>query len=276
MKTVGSIILAAVAFLGFNGLWQRPAMAQVACGAILTSDTTLTATDPVVTTACPKSGLILGDSITLDCNGLTIKGKNKGDGIGVASGVEGATIQNCAVDNFETGITLGGLGSHYVDGVVVTRNKMNGIDVITDFNWVNAAVSRGNGRIGIQVKGDGNEVDGSVALENGRAGFYITGKNHYFDTNFSISNGEEGFSGSGRAVTFSLNNAISNKRDGLIYGGGSKNEPNDFSENKAIGNGGNGIVVSGSNPDANIDDGDNRGIANSGPIQCQIAGQTCF
>ncbi|MBI4489830.1 MAG: right-handed parallel beta-helix repeat-containing protein [Deltaproteobacteria bacterium] len=283
MKRNCFFILLCVGIAALMGLRARPAVAQVYCGATLTTDTTLIPTDPVVfdpaaqpgDTACAQSGLILGDAITLDCAGLTLKGKGKGTGINIAAGVEGATILNCTVDNFQTGIKLGGLGSHSVEGAVVMNNKINGVELPTDFNFLTGMLSRKNGRMGFLIRGVGNAVEGSVALENGKAGFSIRSKEHSLDSNFSILNGEQGFEGSGRIVAFSLNNAISNKGNGLNFTGGSVNEPNDFSENKAIANGGNGIFVGGANPDANVDSGGNKGLANTGPIQCQIAGQPC-
>lgn len=275
MKMHRLFILACAAILLLAGPAQAPAFAQVACGEALTHDATLARHDPVTTGACPRNGLILGDGVTLDCSGLTIAGKGRGTGIGVASGAEGVTIINCVVDNFETGIDLGGLGSHTVEGAVVLRSKANGLEILTDSNTVTGTVAQKNGKIGFYIKGDGNDVETSVALENGKAGFSIGGKNHYLDSNFSISNGADGFIGTGRAISFSLNSAISNKGDGVNFGSGSVNEPNEFSENKAISNGGNGILVGGSNPDAAVDYGDNKGTANSGPVQCQIAREPC-
>ena len=284
MTFKGAVVLLCWAILAPLVIGDTAAGAKIRCGNTLTDDVTLTSSDPVVfdfetqpgDTPCSKDGLVLGDGVTLDCAGLTLRGRGKGIGIHVTKDAEGVFIENCVVDSFATGIQLKGFGFHGVEETAVLNNRRNGVDVLTEGNFLSGVVLKGNGRMGFQVKNIGNDLsDGNVALGNGKDGFRIGGKKHFFDSNFSIQNGGAGFRGSGRDTFFSVNISIGNQGDGLNFKGGSVEFPNDFGDNRAIANGGNGIFVGGGNPEKNFDSGGNRGIANAGSVQCEIAKQPC-
>ena len=269
-------VLTMLASLGAVGVWATPALALVDCGATITTNTTLTAADPVTTTICKSNGVsIKGDNITLDCGGLTIKGKGAGAGVRLVSGASGATIQNCVVDSFVKGLLLGGPGGNFVMNVVAQNNKDAGVVATSNANFLLTVLSRNNGGFGFQLSGTGNGTDGAVALENTKAGFSIKGKEADIENSLAISNGAEGFIGNLKSSFFFGNSAIGNTSDGFKMGGGSTSLPNEYDECKAIANGGNGLVVSGTNPDANFDGGGNVGLANAGAIGCQIAGVAC-
>jgi len=212
-QCIAPLFVGVLAILGFS---ETPAVAQVGCGATLTTDTTLTPTEPVVfdlvaqpgDTPCSSTALILGDAITLDCAGLTLKGNGKGIRVTVAKGVEGVSILNCTVETFTTGIQHGGLRSHAVEEALVINSKGNGVEVLSDFNFLIGVHAQQNVGSGFQIKGLGNEVDDSVAFDNGKAGFSIKGKEPFFDSNLALQNGTAGFEGSGRNIVFSLNEAI--------------------------------------------------------------------
>jgi len=283
MGARGLFVLASVAVLAV-GLWSAPAVAQVPCGATITTDTTLTPSDPVVfdpiaqpgDTPCLGTAITFGASfITLDCSGLTIRGSGSGRGIRVPLGIEGVTILNCVVERFGTGIRLRGRGSHTVVGSAVTDNADAGLESDSDFNSIVGTLARGNRGPGFRIAGVGSVVSESVALQNAKAGFIVNGRKHFVDTSFSILNGGDGFVGTIRGAGIAANDAIANGGHGFLFDGGSLDFPNDYSDNKAIANRGNGILVKGLNPDVNVDSGGNRGLANGGPIQCQIAGQPC-
>jgi hypothetical protein len=258
-------------------LWSAPAAAQVTCGAKLKADTTLTATDPVVTGVCPFHGLgLAADFITLDCAGLTIKGSRAGKGLRLLPGTEGVTIQNCVVEGFATGIFLGAGGGAFVFNVVSQNNKNDGIATDSNFNFFVNVLSRGNGAAGFKLAGLGNGGEGAIALQNGKAGFQMAGREIDLSSSLSISNGAQGVVGSNvKESFFSLITSIANTGDGMTVAGGTVERPNSFGEIRAWANGGNGLLVPGTNPDANFDDGGNSGLANTGAIQCQIAGAPC-
>jgi hypothetical protein len=278
MRSLAVAVALAVCVPAAPGAWTDAVFAQVSCGDELTADTTLTDTDPVVTGVCPKHGLLLGASspgvgVTLDCGGRTIAGSGKGIGLKVGPGVEGATILNCVVDGFKSGIVLGGAGFHGVFGGVVTDSTGDGVTVSSDGNVVGGVVVQNNRGYGIKVSGRENEVgETSVAIGNGKAGLFVRGKSHVIDGTVAVGNAGEGLAGSGTDLTISGNLAVDNAGTGMAFRGGSARLPNFFFGNKAISNAGNGIVVTGAN---NVDDGENLGVANLGAVQCAIAGQAC-
>ena len=259
------------------------AEAQVPCGATLTADTTLTSADPVVfdpvaqpgDTPCRRGGLVIGDAITLDCAGLTIKGGGSDTGLKIASGVEGASIVNCVIEGFQTGIELNGKGSHVLDRTVAINNKGTGVNIPSDFNSVTATLATKNGGVGIQIKGDGNVVDQSLAVENGKAGFTIGGKENAVSGSVAVLNGAEGMLGGAKQTAVNGNVFVKNKTDGLKFQGASEESPNSFGDNKAFANGGNGIVVIGRNADLNTDEGGNVALSNAGAVQCRIGPDLC-
>jgi hypothetical protein len=278
-RTTLVALVAMLAWLG-PGIVTH-AVAQVRCGATISTDTTLTTSDPVVFNAgtpadapCTGSGLILRSGVTLDCGGLTLKGRGAGTGISAPSG-EAVTITNCVVDAFGIGIQVGGLGSHTVQGVRVLNSRSNGVVVSGDFNTVTGVVSARNGGVGFQVRGDDNQIGPTnVARDNARGGFTLTGNGQFVDTNYAVNNGGAGFAGAGRGSFFFANTAVNNRGAGLTYGGGTIGLPNDLASTAAIGNTGNGIAVTGS-PDTAFDGGGNIADANGGAIPCQIAGAAC-
>jgi parallel beta-helix repeat protein len=88
--------------------------APLACGAVITKDTTLHAD----LTACPGDGLVVGaDGITLDLNGHSITGTGGGGGADIVygdtengvdntAGHSDVTIQNGRIERFDVGVKL--------------------------------------------------------------------------------------------------------------------------------------------------------------------------
>src|SRR5579862_3150946 len=84
-----------------------------ACGDTLVSSVVLT-DDPVTTTVCPGDGLIVRPSgvvgITVDLNGQTIRGSNRGSGLWVLAG--GARVvssrQPAHIEHFRDGVVAQG------------------------------------------------------------------------------------------------------------------------------------------------------------------------
>jgi len=265
---------AALAFAAAPG-WVQPAAAAVSCGATITADTTLTASDPVTSTPCVGNGITLGaDNITLDCGGLTIKGRGRGDGIRLGTGVEAVTIQNCTVDHFSVGVLLAGAGGAFVERVLSENNTSDGVQVISSNNFLSVVLSQHNNGSGFKIAGSANSIDSLVAVGNSKAGFSLTGKDHDLENSQAISNGQ-GWTGNINSTFFASNSAIGNKQDGINISGGTVSLSNEFDGNRAFANGGNGLVVNGTNPDIDIDGGDNIGLGNAGAIQCQIVGVAC-
>lgn len=263
---VSSFLPGAAAFAVLTML-PGAALALVECGAILTTDTTLSASDPVVGGVCKGNGLVLEDGVTLDCAGHTVRGGGKGAGISVAGKGEGVFIVNCAVEGFSTGVLLNGGGFHGVERTVVTGAKREGVDIASDDNFVSTTVVL-KSQTGFKVSGVFNEVSDSVAIDNSKVGYSLTGREHFIFNNLAAQNGA-GFTGSVTLTDLSSNTAVGNKGPGFEISGGKGDKASFISDNRALANTGNGLVATGS------DDGGNLGLANGGPIACQINGIAC-
>src|SRR4051794_3613902 len=97
---------------------------QLACGATITSSTTLRAD----LENCPGDGLVIGrDNITLDLGRRTIDGTGTGVGIKL-SGRRGVRIAGGTVREFGIGIGLDASRSNRISNVTLTGNPARGID----------------------------------------------------------------------------------------------------------------------------------------------------
>lgn len=129
-------------------------VAQLGCGAIITTDTTLDSD----LTNCPSNGIVIGaDNITLDLNGHTVGGDGVPTGsclddgtcdLGISNlaGHAGVTITGGAVRGFDVGISVGG-SENRIQRLSLANNSTFGV-IVGD--------SRGS-RI------DHNSVDGGVS-----------------------------------------------------------------------------------------------------------------
>ena len=112
-----SAVVATLAIVAAVGSTTAPASAaQLGCGAIITTDTTLDSD----LTSCPSNGIVIGaDDITLDLNSHTVGGDGVPAGpcfdegvcdLGISNlaGHAGVTITGGAVRGFDVGISVGG------------------------------------------------------------------------------------------------------------------------------------------------------------------------
>ena len=127
--------LAVVAAVGSN---TAPAsVAQLGCGAIITTDTTLDSD----LTSCPSNGIVIGaDDITLDLNGHTVGGDGVpagscfDDGIcdlGISNdaGHSGVTIRGGTVRGFDIGTSVVGGSQNRIQRVALANNSTFGVSV---------------------------------------------------------------------------------------------------------------------------------------------------
>lgn len=185
---------------------------NIACGAVITADTTLDS-DLV---NCPNNGIVIGaDNITLDLNGHTIDGDGalvdpcQGEacdlGVDNTAGHDGITIKGGAVRDFATGLFLLGAGDNRLQRLVVSGSFFSGLLVgeSTRTRLEQSAITRnglttdeagmvffasddsqilgnlvsGNGDIGMVVVGsaDGNHILDNTILDHIEAGIAIDG-----------------------------------------------------------------------------------------------------
>lgn len=162
------------------GLFLAPMAAyaaHVACGQVITTNTTLDAD----VGPCPGDGIIIGaDNVTLDLNGHTVLGAPpEGTPVGSTAGIKvdavsGARVRNGTVTGFGRGVFLLLRGRSTVEDLVVRGNQTIGIAMISFENVIRRNVVQGNGTEGVVVGGGtGNLIESNVIHGNGGTGFFL-------------------------------------------------------------------------------------------------------
>jgi parallel beta-helix repeat protein len=168
------------------------------CGDTVTSSTRLQPTDPVVSTVCPRDGLLIrsGD-ITLNCADLTLQG---GAGAGIDfRDITGQLIQNCTVKSCVVTGFVDGILVNLCDNFRIAANQVIGNIVGIDYGggaldegwgqvWKNRAVN--NSFDGIYVQGD-NNVIAKNRVFGSEFGIFVSG-DHNTITGNSAHDGIDG------------------------------------------------------------------------------------
>ena len=162
-----------------------------ACGATITTNTTLTANIG----PCAGEGLAIGASgITLDCAGHTISGTGSSPGIDL-SGVTSATVENCRVMIFDQGFFLslssgntltGNTADNNTDGFVLASSSKNTLTGNTaDYNAYGFSLTHSSK----------NKLTGNAADSNLQSGFLLQfhSTHNKLATNTADGNGHSGF-----------------------------------------------------------------------------------
>jgi parallel beta-helix repeat protein len=99
---------------------------QVACGQVITTDTTITNS----VSGCSGDGLVIGaGGVTVDLNGNTVEGVGLGVGVNT-NGHDDVTIRNGAVHNFDYGVVLSpGTVRNTVTGLNLAKNEWAAIQL---------------------------------------------------------------------------------------------------------------------------------------------------
>ena len=133
-----SAVVATLAIVAGVGSTTAPAsVAQLGCGAIITTDTTLDSD----LTSCPSNGIVIGaDNITLDLNGHTVGGDGVPTGscfddgicdLGISNdaGHSGVTITGGTVRGFDIGTSVVGGSENRIQRVALANNSTFGVSV---------------------------------------------------------------------------------------------------------------------------------------------------
>jgi len=133
-----SAVVATLAIVAAAGSTSAPAsVAQLGCGAIITTDTTLDSD----LTNCPSNGIVIGaDDITLDLNGHTVGGDGVPAGscfdegicdLGISNdgGHAGVTITGGTVRGFDIGTSVVGGSKNRIQRVTLANNSTFGMSV---------------------------------------------------------------------------------------------------------------------------------------------------
>jgi len=198
--------------------------ATVACGTVITQDTTLDAD----VGPCPLFGIVVGAAgITLDLGGHTISGApSSANGIIISQSSSSTSVRRGTVTGFTTGVLVVGDGST-VEELIVRDNGCDGIDFrTTDNSLLQRTVVSRSGCHGVRLgPGGSNLIQANVIQDNLSNGVVITPGTPSFATgantvqgNVIKNNGASGVLLAGRFVARQtiMNNSISgNANDGI-------------------------------------------------------------
>lgn len=135
--SVPALALALSVGVGYDAAVARPQPARLACGAVLTADTTLTRD----LLNCPDNGLVVGaDDITVDLNGHTVAGNRaavdscpdrKACDVGIVNyaGHSGVTVTGGSVRGFAVGVLVSGATRNRLARIRTSGNADFGIVV---------------------------------------------------------------------------------------------------------------------------------------------------
>ena len=194
------------------------------CGDTVTTDTTLTNLDPVVTAPCPSRGLTVA-GIHLNLGGKTIAGSGNEGGLFLTG--DGGSVSNGRITGFATGIASGFAspisGWEIVrqtpvvaGGLRVTGNAI-GILLVADDTDITDVAATGNGA-GVIVFGSGNSVVRISCSSNrgpaGADGLSIVGDHNSLEHNRCEKNGRDGIAVLGDNNILIRNQATANGRGG--------------------------------------------------------------
>lgn len=148
------------------------------CGDNVVTDTRLDPNDAVVNERCGEVGLVVaGRAITLDCDGLALRGTIGEDlnGAGVVIETDGNVVQRCAISEFVSGIRANSaVAGNRILSNTVMANHLFGIQLgsSSQDNHVIDNVARNNGEVGIQINSSSRQIHvvGNDVLRNLIAG----------------------------------------------------------------------------------------------------------
>jgi large repetitive protein len=169
MKPLHLVYLTSVAVTSFQS-FAAEALAQVACGSVITQNTKLSGD----LTNCPANGIVIGASgITLDLGGYTIDGAGAGAGNGVdnTAGYTGVIIKNGRIREFTTGVNLENATENRVRDLWVADNDdgiflLDSDDNVLEGNIVSDSSISGITLTGMVDGSDDNQIARNVSVEN--------------------------------------------------------------------------------------------------------------
>jgi YVTN family beta-propeller protein len=175
------------------------------CGDIVTTDTVLRASDPVVRSRCTHVGLFVAKGVTLHASSAVIRCDSRGGFttglwiVGDAVVIDGGIIRDCTNGIF--GITSGST----IAGVTASRGGA-GIFTIGDGNQLRDNRCAGNSRDGMLISGSFNALEGNYGLGNQRHGIAVVGSFNRLTRNQGRTNGGQGVLAVGGGNTSDLGN----------------------------------------------------------------------
>jgi parallel beta-helix repeat protein len=244
---VGAVGVGTALVVGASAGGASISRATVACGATITSSTTLTSD----LSCSGTDGIDIGAAgVTLNLNGHSISGNGTSSTHGVdVAGKKSVTVKNGYITGFPAGVFFesGSDGGH-ITGIIAGGGSTGIVAITSDGLVVSGNDVGGSTNPGYSIQGgSGVKIMGNIAEQNGTAGFLIlAGTAFTISGNKALNNGSTGFFISGTKGTVSGNVADGNAADGFQLdspGLGPKSGLT-AAKNRAAFNGGYGFDVS--------------------------------
>ncbi|MDG2304849.1 MAG: right-handed parallel beta-helix repeat-containing protein [Candidatus Binatia bacterium] len=114
--------------------------------------------------SCADDGLRLKNDALLDCAGHELSGSRNGEGV-LLDGAVGATVLNCRIAGFKTGVRIRGGRDNLVSGNEITGNRRYGVELAkaTTGNQLQSNRIVGSGDEGVHI---GSNAHGTVVVGN--------------------------------------------------------------------------------------------------------------
>jgi parallel beta-helix repeat protein len=176
-------------------VYANPAGEILACGSTVKSSIKLAAD-----MTCTGSGdaiIVDSDSIIIDCQGHNITGNGNGHGINVSNYLTNVTIQNCNINNFNTGIYFFEISGSFVLSNTLSNNT-NGVEIkdshknLLNSNNMNSnlnGITLSARIVGPDSLGStNNTITSNIITQNTGYGIYILSGSLQFASNNTIYN----------------------------------------------------------------------------------------
>ncbi len=196
----------------------------------------------VVTLESDLHGIVIvSPGATLDCDGHRILGDSPTVGVAMSND---ATVRNCLISGFNTGVGLGETSGALVENVQVTNSRI-GFYLVNGTTSATITDSEATGNeIGFLFEPSVSLVhlEGNAATRNWRSGFMIGSTRDSMFVNNTVTGGGSGFWITNSSGNSFINNTVTGATEWFSIGVFEGSSKNVFEENEVTG-GGVGIAV---------------------------------
>jgi hypothetical protein len=217
------------------------------CGNVVTTNTKLNGSDPVLKTPCPCNGLIVASGVTLDIGGTILAATDPNactetfpSGIVLGPGATNVTITTGRIVGFEIGVRSDfdtGVTHGRFERLQILESVSFGFLLDGDDNTIcSNVVRRTDQKAGIQVSGDRNVVCLNRAEYGSAFGMIVEGEDNTISRNVALENDFDGFTICGGGNTVEQNRSDYNGRFGIVESCDGP-PPNIYRGNRCTGNG---------------------------------------
>ncbi|WP_444925920.1 right-handed parallel beta-helix repeat-containing protein [Microbulbifer sp. TRSA002] len=183
--------LACLAAVGASAVFLSSGVSAVSCGDVVTVPEIL---EGAIESCAVSPAVTITDAGSLDLNGYSISCNGSGVGVNLqgagrilSNSEGGGFIENCA-----TGVSVEGVGAHFIQNVSVMSNSNYGVALTSNNNVVLDLFSSFNSGVGVRVLGDFNQVINAEISANNSSGMEVSGDGNVINSNEYQLNDDNG------------------------------------------------------------------------------------